>query len=136
MNELRKMRIAAHMSLDDLAEKMGVHPSTIYSWETEKSHPRLYQIRRLALIYGCVESALGLTASDAPKLRPVSHEPRRDSTELYRHFTALGIDEQRRIIAYAMPDTYRAAVNRIHSGRLTHDEFKAIESMIGECENT
>lgn len=122
------------MSLDDLAKKMGVHPSTIYSWETEKSHPRLYQIRRLAMIYGCVESALGLTASDAPKLRPVSREPRGDSTELYKRFTALDIDEQRRIIAYTMSDTYRAAVNRIHGGRLTHDEFTAIERMIGECE--
>lgn len=129
---LRKMRIAAHMSLDDVAKRMGVHPSTIYSWESEKSHPRLYQVRRLAMLFGCVESALGLTASDAPKPRPVNREPRKDPTELYKRFTALDMAEQRRIIAYTMPDAYRAAVNRIHSGRLTRDEFTAIERMMGE----
>lgn len=129
---LRKMRIAAHMSLDDVARRMGVHPSTIYSWETEKSHPRLYQIQRLARLFNVVESALGLTASDAPKLRPVNHEPRKDPTELYKHFTALDMAEQRRIIAYTMPDAYSTAVNRIHSGRLTHDEFNTIERMMRE----
>lgn len=129
---LRKVRIAAHMSLDDVARRMGVHPSTIYSWESEKSHPRLYQIRRLAGLFNVVESALELTASDAPKPRPVNHEPRKDPTELYKHFTALDMAEQRRIIAYTMPDAYRTAVNRIHSGRLTRDEFNTIERMIEE----
>ena len=132
MNKLRELRMAAHMTFDDLARCMGVHPSTIYSWETEKSHPRYFQVRRLARLFNVVESALGLTASDAPKPRPVNHEPRKDPTELYKHFTALDIAEQRRIIAYTMPDGYREAVNRIHSGRLTHDEFKSIEQMIGE----
>lgn len=129
---LRKMRIAAHMSLDDVARRMGVHPSTIYTWETEKAHPKLYQIRRLAGLLNVAESALGLTASDASKPRPVNHEPRKDPTELYKHFTALDIAEQRRIIAYTMPDDYRTAVNRIHSGRLTRDEFNTIERMMRE----
>lgn len=126
------MRIAAHMSLDDVARRMGVHPSTIYLWETEKSHPRLYQIQRLARLFNVAESALGLTASDAPKSRPVNHEPRKGPTELYKHFTALDMAEQRRIIAYTMPDAYSTAVNRIHSGRLTRDEFNTIERMMGE----
>ena len=126
------MRIAAHMSLDDVARRMGVHKSTIYSWETEKAHPKLYQVRRLAGLFNVVESALGLTASDASKPRPVNHEPRKDPTELYKHFTALDIAEQRRIIAYTMPDAYSTAINRIHSGRLTRDEFNTIERMMRE----
>lgn len=126
------MRIAAHMNLNDVARRMGVHPSTIYSWETEKSHPRLYQIQQLARLFNVAESALGLTASNAPKPRPVNHEPRKDPTELYKHFTALDIAEQRRIIAYTMPDAYSTAVNRIHSGRLTRDEFNTIERMMRE----
>ena len=124
--------MAAHMTFDDLARCMGVHPSTIYSWETERSHPKPYQVRRLAGLFNIVESALRLTASDAPKPRPVNHEPRKDPTELYKHFTALDIAEQRRIIAYTMPDDYRTAINRIHSGRLTRDEFNTIERMMRE----
>ena len=132
MNKLRELRMTAHMTYDDLARRMGVCSSTIYSWETEKSHPRLYQIQRLARLFNVAESALGLTASDASKPRPVNHEPRKDPTELYKHFTALDIAEQRRIIAYTMSDAYSTAVNRIHSGRLTHDEFNTIERMMKE----
>lgn len=133
MTGLRKMRIAAHMSLDDVARRMGVHPSTIYSWENEKSHPRLYQVRRLAMLFSCVESALGLTASDAPKPRPVRHEPCTDANDMYQQFMELSLDEQRHILAYTTPEPYRTAVKRIREGRLTTDEAETITRMMGEC---
>lgn len=128
MSKLREFRLDARLSLDDVARRMGVHPSTIYSWERETSHPRLYQVRRLAMVFGCVESALGLTASDAPK--PVRHEPA--PTELYQRFAKLSLNEQRHIIAYTTPEPYRVAVKRIREGRLTTDELATITRMIEE----
>lgn len=134
MSNLRKMRTEARMSLDYVANRMGVHPSTIYSWERETSHPRYYQIRRLAGLFGCVESALGLTASDAPKPKPkpVRNEPCTAPTELYQRFAELSLNEQRYIIAYTTPEPYRVAVKRIREGRLTTDEAATITRMIEE----
>lgn len=132
MNKLREFRLDARLSLDDVAKRMGVHSSTIYSWERETSHPRYYQIRRLAGLFGCVESALGLTASDAPKPKPVRNEPCTAPTELYQRFAELSLNEQRYIIAYTTPEPYRVAVKRIREGRLTTDELATITRMIEE----
>ena len=82
------------------------------------------------MLFGCVESALGLTASDAPKPKPVRHEPA--PTELYQRFAELSLNEQRHIIAYTTPEPYRVAVKRIREGRLTTDELATITRMIEE----
>ena len=99
----------AGLSIAELAEKMGVHPHTIYSWETEKSHPQHYQIQRLAMLFECDTDILELI-----------------------QFAALSLDEQRYILAYTTPEPYRAAVKRIREGRLTTDELATITRMIEE----
>ncbi len=134
MNKLREFRLDAGFSITKLADKMGVHPSTICSWETEASHPQHYQIRRLAVLLGCEPDMLELTpaVSRRPNTRP---EPQTSemASILYMRFMELSLDEQRYILAYTTPEPYRTAVKRICEGRLTREELATITRMMGEC---
>lgn len=134
MNRLCEFRMIAGLSIAELAEKMGVHPHTIYSWETEKSHPQHYQIQRLAMLFECDTDILELipAGSKKPKKRTVAPQPSIVESPLYRQFAALSLDEQRYILAYTTPEPYRAAVKRIREGRLTTDELATITRMIEE----
>lgn len=124
----------AGLSIAELAEKMGVHPNTIYSWETERSHPQHYQIHRLAMLFECDTDILELipSGSKKPKKRPAASPAEYSESPLYRRFMALSLNEQRYILAYTTPEPYRAAVKRIREGRLTTDELTTITRMMGE----
>lgn len=132
VNNLRKYRIAHHLSSDKLAGLMGVHPSTVYSWETGKSRPKLYQIRRMAALLECGEDELGLDAYDCRSYgKPL--EDRRTSPEkraLYADFMLLSLDRQRRIAAYLGPDSYRTTVKRLRDGALTDGEAALVRDMM------
>lgn len=132
MNNLCQYRIAHHLSRDELAGLMGVHPSTVYSWETDKSHPKLFQIRRLAQMFGCDEYDLGLTASDERK--PKKTQPDRavlpEVRALYADFMLLSLDSQRRIAAYLSPNSYRVTVKRLRDGVLTDSEAALVREMM------
>lgn len=134
MNRLCEFRMIAGLSIAELAEKMGVHPNTVYSWETEKSHPQHYQIQRLAMLFECDTDILELipSGSKKPKKRPAAPSAEYSESPLYRQFMALSLDEQRYILAYTTPEPYRAAVKRIREGRLTTDEAATIMQMMRE----
>ena len=53
MWNLRVQRIKNHMSLQDLAEKVGTNASAISRWELGKNEPRISTIRKLAEILNC-----------------------------------------------------------------------------------
>lgn len=48
----REAREQAGLSLDKVAEKIGVSKTAVYLWETGETEPRLENLRRLATIYG------------------------------------------------------------------------------------
>ena len=50
---LKKQRIAAKMSIEELALAVGKELSTIYRWESGHSSPMLNVIRPLAEVLGC-----------------------------------------------------------------------------------
>lgn len=131
MNKLRDFRLDAGLSIAELADKMGVHSHTIDSWETEKTHPRYYQIMRLAMLFECDSDMLELKPAGIK--HPIEPQPGIVASSLYRQFMELSLDEQRYILAYTTPEPYRTAVKRICEGRLTTDEAATITRMMGEC---
>ncbi len=132
MNNLRKYRIAHHLSRDELAGLMGVHPSTVYSWETDKSHPKPYQIHRLAQMFECDDNDLGLTASYGfkPKKTRSDRAALPELRALYADFMRLPLDSQRRIAAYLSPDSYSKTAKRLREGALTDSEAALVREMM------
>ena len=49
---LRTLREKAGLSVEEVAEAVGVKPITIYSWEAGRTEPRVDQYPPLALQYG------------------------------------------------------------------------------------
>jgi transcriptional regulator with XRE-family HTH domain len=45
---LRTLREKAKLSVEELAEKMNVTPTTIYDWESTKSAPKIAILQKLA----------------------------------------------------------------------------------------
>lgn len=62
--KLRRLRKARNMTMDELADQVGVSRPTIWSWESDKSIPRASRIRALAQSFNVSENELIL--SDAP----------------------------------------------------------------------
>lgn len=135
MNRLRELRLDAGLTIVELADKMGIHPHTIYSWEVDMSHPQHYQIRRLAMLLECDTDMLELipAGSRKPKKRP-ERLSSIVTSPLYSRFVELPLDKQRHILAHITPEPYNTAVKRISEGRITTDEAATIKRMMGECE--
>lgn len=53
MMHIRKLRRAAGITQTELAEKMGVIPSCVSSWEREITLPRARQLPQLAQVLDC-----------------------------------------------------------------------------------
>jgi len=49
---LRKLREDAGLSVIEVAEAMGVTPTTIYDWESTKSQPQISQLPQIAGVLG------------------------------------------------------------------------------------
>lgn len=55
---LRNLRTAKGMSLQDVADRMGVSRQTVHEWETGKSQPRMVRVEQLAQAMGVSETEL------------------------------------------------------------------------------
>ena len=49
---VRRYRKAAHLTQQELAEKVGVTPSAVRAWESNTARPRLDKMDKLAQIFG------------------------------------------------------------------------------------
>ncbi len=61
---IRELREAQGWTQLELANKLGVTPATVYTWERGKFDPRASQLRKLALAFGVRMDDLAL-AGDA-----------------------------------------------------------------------
>lgn len=133
MNKLRDYRKAHNYTMDDVAKLMGVHPSTIYSWESEKSRPHAYQLKRLAELFGCEESDLGIVPYDRYHPKQAPQTVNAVAATLYERFTQLTLDQQRWIAAYLSPDPYRLTVKKLREGLITDDDAELVRKMMEKC---
>jgi transcriptional regulator with XRE-family HTH domain len=65
---MREWRDSKGWSQYDLAKLVGVHPATIYQWETGKREPRLAQFRKLAEVLDVPMDAIILPEGKADAL--------------------------------------------------------------------
>lgn len=70
MHTLRDLRLAQHLTVEDLAQQTGAHPSTVYRWEAGARSPRARQLRRLAAALRADVAAV-LAALDATPEGPL-----------------------------------------------------------------
>jgi predicted transcriptional regulator len=49
---LKELREAAFMGVEDLAKKIGVSHSQVSRWESGKTKPRHYHLKKLVKIFG------------------------------------------------------------------------------------
>lgn len=52
MIQLKKYRLKAGMTQEDLADAVGVMTSTISRWETSRNYPTILRVEELAAILG------------------------------------------------------------------------------------
>ena len=55
---IKERRLKAKITQAQLAQKMGVDPSTVVKWETGKAYPRALDIPKIADALGCSIDAL------------------------------------------------------------------------------
>ncbi len=66
---LRLLRYQQHLSLEDVAKKLAVHPTTVSAWETGKHEPGLAKIAALADLYKqSVETIIRAALNPTPAL--------------------------------------------------------------------
>ena len=71
-DEIKSKRITAGMGQFDLADAIGVHPTTIYNWESGKTKPTLAKVRLMAKILGISEQEI---------LNPVSKDENKENED-------------------------------------------------------
>ena len=54
----RKCRLAANLTLDAVAERLGVSRMAVWSWETGRFYPRVEMLKKIAALYGCTANDL------------------------------------------------------------------------------
>lgn len=71
MKSLREHRLKANLTQAQVAEQLGVQPSTVTMWETGKREPNINTLRRLSELFGCsVDGLLGGTQDPEEKQEP------------------------------------------------------------------
>lgn len=53
MKQIQKRRMALGMTQAELASQLGVNPSSVAKWETEKAFPRSDMLPKIAQLLGC-----------------------------------------------------------------------------------
>lgn len=53
MNEYKKLRLTAGLTVSEVAKDIDVDESTIYNWEKGVSNPKVSRLKTLADEYGC-----------------------------------------------------------------------------------
>jgi putative transcriptional regulator len=52
MQTIRELREAAGLTQVQLANQVGVTPSTVFNWEARKTEPKASQLRKAARLFG------------------------------------------------------------------------------------
>lgn len=52
MITLKAARVNKDLTLKEAAEKLGVSLYTVHSWETYKTYPNIYYLKRIEELYG------------------------------------------------------------------------------------
>lgn len=79
---LRNLRTAKGMSLQDVADRMGVSRQTVHEWETGKSQPRMVRVEQLSAALGVSEQDL-LGAEPQPESLPEIRFSAREASPTY-----------------------------------------------------
>mgnify|MGYP004663525577 CR=1 FL=1 len=56
--KLKSLRKKSKLTQKDVEEKLGLKPSTVSKWEHCKIKPKLFHLKRLAVLYKCNLEAL------------------------------------------------------------------------------
>ena len=67
MQTIEELRRARGWTQLELANRLGVTPSTIYNWERGRYEPRVSQLRDLARLFGVRMDEIGLVEPGAGK---------------------------------------------------------------------
>lgn len=57
-DNIRRMRIEAHLTLKELGDRCGVTPQAVYRWETERNEPNMKTIMVMCDIFHCTADEL------------------------------------------------------------------------------
>lgn len=81
MKSLREHRLKVGWTQAQVAEQLGVQPSTVTMWETGKREPNINMLRCLSELFGCsVDELLGGTQEPEEKQEPdEAYKPERES---------------------------------------------------------
>ncbi len=61
---IRELREAQGWTQLELANRLGVTPATVYTWERGKFDPRASQLRKLALAFGMLMDDIALAVDE------------------------------------------------------------------------
>lgn len=73
-SRIREYRKKCGISQQDLADRIGVKNQTISSWELNRTEPKMGQIEKMAMIFGCNKSDIMGNDSDVPVYDPSMQE--------------------------------------------------------------
>lgn len=138
-NNLAQYRKRAQMTQEDLGEIMGTTKHTVFAWEHEKSHPRAYQIRRMADVLGCTIEELNLEPHKSHKTVVKSgkiYTQRTDElNDLMQRIDAFGYRCLREVEAYLSPEPEREIIHKIRAGFVTDDELDRMREIVERYES-
>ena len=64
MKQIQRKRLKLGMTQADLAGALGVDPSTVAKWESEKAYPRADLLPKIARLLGCTIDELYAAESE------------------------------------------------------------------------
>ena len=67
MKSIKQLREARGWTQLELANRLGVTPSTVYNWERGKFEPRLSQARALATLFDVSMDEITMASEDQPR---------------------------------------------------------------------
>ncbi len=53
MNNFRRLRMLASMTVAEAAQRIGVSKTNVLHWEAGRTHPRVSRLAKIAAVYGC-----------------------------------------------------------------------------------
>lgn len=71
-DNIRKIRESRGMRQSDLADKLGIHPGTVSSWEVNRTEPKMGMIEMLCVALNCKKS--DIVGADIGKMVLNDHE--------------------------------------------------------------
>lgn len=71
-DNIKKIRESRGMRQSDLADKLGIHPATVSSWEVNRTEPKMGMIEMLCVALNCKKS--DIVGADIGKMVLNDHE--------------------------------------------------------------